>query len=131
MLKQVFLINTDLKMDKGKIAVQVAHGEVMYMQEIMIRFPNYKDSPPMVLRFYDWKSETPDDQIGMMKKVVLKSTQKEIIEYTWKLRNLNIWAYPIFDKGLTQVAPNSLTCLIVEPIEESKCDELFGHLKLL
>jgi len=131
MLKQVFLINTDLKMDKGKIAVQVAHGEVIYMQEIMIRFPNYKDQPPMVLRFYDWKAETPDDRVGMMKKIVLKSTEREIIEFTWKLRNEYIWAYPIFDKGLTQVPENSLTCLVVEPMEEFKCDELFRNLKLL
>ena len=29
-LKQVFIINSDLKMGKGKIAVQVAHGEVIY-----------------------------------------------------------------------------------------------------
>jgi len=131
MLKQVFLINKDLKMGVGKIAVQVAHGEIMYMQKIMVQFPNYNEQPQMVLRFYDWKAETQVDPIGMMKKVVLKSTENEMRDYFVKLRNSNIWCYAIFDKGLTQVAPDSLTCLICEPLEEEQCNILFGDLKLL
>lgn len=131
MLKQTFLINTNLKMDKGKIAVQVAHATVMYMQEIMVKFPNYKEQPPMVLRFYEWRAETPEDPIGMMKKVVLKSTENEMRNIFIRLKSQDIWAYLIFDKGLTQVPENSLTCIVVEPLKESKCDELFGDLKLL
>ena len=130
-LKQVFLINNDLKMGKGKICVQISHATIMYMQKIMVQFPNYKEQPPMVLRFYDWTAETQEDPIGMMKKVVLKSTENEMRDMFMKLHSLGIWAYLIFDKGLTQVAPNNLTCLVIEPLEEEKCNELFGDLKLL
>jgi len=132
MLKQVFLINADLKMEKGKIAVQVAHGEVLYMDRILEHIiQHHAKSEDIYVRYNKWREATEYDQIGMMKKVVLKSTEKEIIEYTWKLRTLNIWAYPIFDKGLTQVPENSLTCLVIEPLEEERCNILFGNLKLL
>lgn len=127
MLKQIYLINTDLKMDKGKTAVQVSHGGIMYMQEVMSRCVDIC----MLERFYDWKAETPDDPIGMMKKIVLKSTEKEMRDIHQKLKSLNIWSYLIFDKGLTQIPENSLTCLVVEPLEESQCNTLFGNLKLL
>lgn len=130
-LKQIFLINNDLKMGKGKICTQISHATVMYMQKIMVLFPNYKARPQMVLNFYNWKAETQEDPIGMMKKVVLKSTESEMRDIFMKLKNLNIWAYLIFDKGLTQIAPNSLTCLVVEPLEEAQCNILFGDLKLL
>ena len=123
MLKQYFLINKDLKMGTGKIAVQIAHGEVMYMQKVM--------SKNNRMKFYKWKSETSEDPIGMMKKIVVKSTENEMRDMFMKLHDLGIWSYLIFDKGLTQVEPNSLTCLVVEPLEESQYKDLFGDLKLL
>ena len=127
MLRQAYLINIDLKMDKGKIAVQTAHGAIIYMQAVNARCCD----TDMEERFHDWKSETQDDPIGMMKKVVLKSTESEIRDIFMKLKSLNIWAYLIHDKGLTQLASNSLTCLVVEPLEDAQYDAIFGHLKLL
>lgn len=127
MLKQAYLINTDLKMDKGKIGVQTAHGAIQYMAEINER----KSEDPMVKRYKEWKAETPDDPIGEMRKYVLKSTQDEMIRFTNHLMLKRIWAYPIFDKGYTQVDQHSLTCLVVEPVEENVYNELFGSLKLL
>lgn len=126
MLKQIFLINTDLNMRKGKIAVQVAHGTVMYMLDII-----HKNDIDMCRKFKEWRQKTSYDPIGIMKKVVLKSTEAEIREYLTILKQLNIWSYSIYDKGLTQVPENSLTCIIVEPLEESQCNALFGNLKLL
>jgi len=32
--KQIFIINSDLKMSAGKIAVQTAHGATYYMQHV-------------------------------------------------------------------------------------------------
>ncbi len=127
MFKQIFLINKDLKMGVGKVAVQVAHGEVLYMENLFsMNYPDEKHG-----KYDEWRSNTPEDPIGMMKKVVLKASEYEIRDIFIKLRNLNIWAYLIFDHGLTQIPENSLTCLVVEPLEESKCDKLFHSFKLL
>jgi peptidyl-tRNA hydrolase len=66
-----------------------------------------------------------------MKKVILKAPHKEIIRLRSVLTDGNIWSYLVHDRGMTQIPENSLTCMVVEPLEEEKCDELFGHLKLL
>jgi PTH2 family peptidyl-tRNA hydrolase len=128
--KQVFLINTDLKMSVGKIAVQVAHGEVIYMyawydERCRFGFSHLKD------RYDFWRAATSEDPIGMMKKVVLKATESEIRNIYTNLKFLDIWCYLIYDKGITKILENSLTCIVVEPLEEKQCNILFGDLKLL
>jgi PTH2 family peptidyl-tRNA hydrolase len=127
MLKQIFIINKDLKMTSGKIAVQVAHGEVLYIEMTNSIYSSINKKE----EYKNWRAITKEDSIGMMKKVVLKSTESEIRDIFMKLKSLNIWCYLVFDKGLTQIPENSLTCLVVEPLEEEQCNMLFGDLKLL
>ena len=127
MLKQIFLVNTNLKMEKGKIAVQDSHATIMYMEKVT----GLNADAHMQERYDIWRAKTSKDSIGMMKKIVLKSTESGIRDMYIKLKSQGIWTYMIFDKGLTQIPENSLTCLVVEPLEESQCDVLFGDLKLL
>ena len=44
---------------------------------------------------------------------------------------MDIWSFPIYDMGLTQVPEKSFTCLVVEPYDEYSLNALFGDLKLL
>ena len=116
---QTFLVNTDLKMRKGKIAVQVAHGETLYMGNV-----------------YDPLHENMKERNGVwinggMHKVVFKSTEKEMIETMCILDNLNTIYYVVRDFGLTQVPEGSFTVLAVEPLEKQSHQVIFGHLKLL
>lgn len=127
-LKQVFIINSDLKMGKGKIAVQVAHGEVFYMKK---KFTGH-DYGTMYENYIDWMKD------GLMKKVVLKATQEEMLVLIgiMKLFNEcmsknNIWFDIVFDKGLTQVPAGSMTCIVFEPLDEQMADHYTRHYKLL
>lgn len=129
-LKQAFIVNSDLNMGKGKIAVQVGHGEVLYMDDIIYEYCKEGVPTAMFSRYQLWRDET-NGPIGTMRKIVLRSSEEEIINMADNLTRNSIKCYLIFDKGLTQVKPNSLTVLAVEPLEEEKYDELFGHLKLL
>lgn len=122
-LKQVFIVNSDLKMGKGKIAVQVAHGEVFYMSEINDRFAD----DCMSERFSDWTF----DEDKLMKKVVLKATRDEMLFLLGVLAKENIWNETVIDKGLTQVPADSMTCIVIEPLEEQEADTYFGSYKLL
>ena len=127
-LKQVFVVNSDLKMGKGKIAVQTAHGETLYMDK---KFKGH-DYGKIYDNYIDWMKD------ALMKKVVLKATQEEMLTLigTMKLFNnimpkYNIWFDIVFDKGLTQVPADSMTCIVFEPLDEQMADHYTKHYKLL
>lgn len=119
--KQVFIINSDLNMSKGKIGAMVGHGEVYFMEKIyntiFDKFSNYSK----------WRYEENE----LMKKVVLKATEREITELMLKLKENKIWFHKVIDMGLTQVPMGSMTCIVVEPLLEEVCAKLFKHLRLL
>lgn len=141
-LKQIFIVNTDLKMRKGKLAVQVAHGEVLYMAEVAsasMEKQLFGDIEVciegMIEKYWDWVKD------GLMKKIVLKATQEEMLglidimsSNQTKLdrsKEIKIWFKVVTDKGLTQVPVDSMTCIVVEPLDEEMADHYFGYLKLL
>ena len=123
MLKQVFLINTDLGMRKGKIAVQVAHGEVYYMSEI----ENALFEEDSIANYENYQKWLNTD----MPKIVLRSTEEQMKHMMNELKDREIWYHEVHDKGYTQVEPDSFTCLVVEPLEEETYNELFKQFKLL
>ena len=136
-LKQIFIVNKNLGMRVGKIAVQVAHGETLYMSEIgackclSVVFDLEDKEHRMKNNFKEWTKD------GLMKKIVLKASQEEILMIIGALKSMNdigaddIWFDIVFDKGLTQVPTDSMTCIVFEPLDEKEADARFGHLKLL
>jgi peptidyl-tRNA hydrolase len=131
-LKQIFIINKDLGMRTGKIAVQVAHGETLYMSEIgackcvsMVHDLEDKEHQ-MKDNFKEWTKD------GMMKKIVLKATKEEMLLLIGISKIVDdVWFDIVFDKGLTQVPTDSMTCLVFEPLNEELADHFFGSYKLL
>ena len=132
-LQQTFIVNKDLKMTCGKICAQIAHGEVLYMKHVLNNFEydiHTNTNSDMHKRYIEWLNEN-NGPVGMMKKIVLKATRSEIEDLFVKIRKDKYMGYLIFDKGLTQVEPDSLTALCIEPLPEEQCKTLFGNLKLL
>ena len=127
-LKQVFIVNSDLGMGKGKIAGQVSHATIYYMEEILLYVEGQApENERLFERFVAWREE----EHGLMKKIVLKTTEDEMNKIICDLAVKEIEKFAVYDAGLTQVEPGSFTCIVVEPLEEEKCGRLFGHLKLL
>lgn len=118
-LKQVYIINDDLKMGKGKIAVQVAHGAIHYMSYLNAPYSGGHTE------YMEWSKD------GVMKKIVLKATEGEMWHIIDCLNKELIWFYGVEDLGLTQVPAGSLTCIVVEPLPEETTKRLFGAYKLL
>lgn len=90
-LKMYILVNEDIKIGKGKLAGQVGHAVATYIyRKVMLgsdidRFAKYMDNA--------------------QKKIILKCPQS-------KLEELESYGYiAIRDKGLTQLEPNTLTCV--------------------
>ncbi len=126
--KQVFIINSDLGMGKGKMVGQAAHAEVYYMEELLFYLEGKApENERLFERFIKWREEDH----GLMKKIVLKAGQIEIQKILCELAVMEIEVFAVYDRGLTQIPEGSFTCIIVEPLEEERCDKLFVHLKLL
>jgi len=111
--KQVILVRMDLKLPKGKLAVQVAHASVEGTHR----------SDKEIIKH--WRAEG-------MKKVVLKINDlEELYKYEQEAKKINLITAVITDAGHTTVAPGTTTCMAIGPDIETKIDKITGQLKIL
>jgi PTH2 family peptidyl-tRNA hydrolase len=67
-----------------------------------------------------------------MKKIILKaSSEKELMNLFKSAKKEKLPSELIYDAGLTQIEPGTLTALGIGPAEDSKVDKITGKLKLL
>jgi len=112
-MKQVILIRQDLKLPKGKLAVQVAHAAV----ECVLKSDSEKvDS---------WKQE------GMKKTVLKVKDLKELRKYSAKAGRAKLKKAIIKDAGKTFFKKATITCLGIGPDEDMEIDKITGDLKLV
>lgn len=114
--KQVIVVRNDLKMGKGKIAVQVAHGAVTAAELAKRQYKKWYSS---------WVFS------GQAKVAVKAQTLDDLIKINSKLSKMDIPSYLVEDRGLTQVSPGTITCLAIGPAPSHILDEITGDLKLL
>ncbi|MFH1065215.1 MAG: peptidyl-tRNA hydrolase Pth2 [Nanoarchaeota archaeon] len=112
-MKQAILIREDLKMDKGKMAVQAAHASV----EAVL-----KSDKKLVSK---WRSE------GMTKIALKVSGLKELFKYKEMAEDSGMTAALITDAARTFFNEPTTTCLAIGPDDDEKIDELCNKLKLM
>ncbi len=111
--KQCILVRDDLKLPKGKMAVQVAHASLSA----------YEWARPAVQEA--WKREG-------QKKIVLKVDRVEdLFKYKEEARKFDIPTALIQDAGLTCVPAGTITALGMGPADSVVLDKIIGHLKLM
>ncbi|MFO8015776.1 MAG: peptidyl-tRNA hydrolase Pth2 [Candidatus Woesearchaeota archaeon] len=113
--KQVILMREDLKLPKGKMAVQAAHASVSALMDAQRRGDDDI--------IHTWKEQ------GMKKVVLRAGSLNELKEYEKQARIRKLPAAAITDAGRTVVEPGTTTCLGIGPAEEKKIDEISGNLK--
>ena len=111
--KQVILARQDLKLSKGKLAVQSSHASVAALLK------SHKDD------IAKWQSQ------GMKKSVLKVADLKELLEFKQKAEDAGLVAALITDAGRTHLEPGTVTCLGIGPDKEDKIDKITGHLKLV
>ncbi|MBN2111177.1 MAG: peptidyl-tRNA hydrolase [Methanosarcinaceae archaeon] len=111
--KQCIIVRDDLKLSKGKLAVQVAHAAVSAAE--------WTDRSTLE----KWKE-------GGQKKVVLRVPDtRGLFELKEIARSQNIATALIQDAGLTEIKPGTITALGIGPAKEEELDRITGNLKLL
>jgi len=114
--KQALIIRLDLDIGRGKMAVQCAHAAVSAAEKARIHFPQW------------WKAWLEEGQ----RKIALKVPDLEtLLHFESTARRNRLPVYLVRDRGLTQVPPDTVTCLGIGPAPSNLVDNLTGDLSLL
>ena len=114
--KMCIVVREDLKMSPGKMAVQVAHGCVGLCMSLT--------SAPGNLIADEWFLEG-------QKKVVLRVPDLAALKKVEaKADFFELPNYRVEDFGLTELEPNTVTCLAIGPADDATMKPVTGRLKL-
>ncbi|HML04128.1 MAG TPA: peptidyl-tRNA hydrolase Pth2 [Candidatus Bathyarchaeia archaeon] len=114
--KQVIVMRTDLKMGKGKIAAQASHAAVSAAEEARKHHKAWLNA---------WLDE------GQRKVVVKVSNEADLLHLKEQARRMRLPCALVYDRGLTQLPPDTLTCLSIGPAPNEQVDKITGDLPLL
>jgi len=114
--KQVLVARLDLGMGRGKIAVQCSHAAVSAAEEARARY-------------HDWWKEWMEE--GQCKVALKVRSMNALLELEHNAKANGLPVYLVRDRGLTQLAPGTVTCLGIGPAPASSLDPLTGKLALL
>lgn len=113
--KLAIVVRDDLKMSPGKLAAQVAHAAVTCALEAKAKKTKW---------FAEWYAE------GQRKVVLRAGDLAELRELDNKARAAGLTHTIITDAGLTELPPNTATCLGIGPAPEGEVDKITGSLPL-
>lgn len=114
--KLAVVVRNDLKLSKGKLAVQVAHACVT----CTISAKTHKR---------DWFKKWFE---AGQKKVVLKiDSLEELYRLKSKAEEAALPTHLVTDAGLTELKPGTITCFGIGPAPSALIDSITGKLKLL
>jgi len=114
--KLVVAVRRDLDMGKGKIAVQVGHASITAAEETRHHHPDW---------WKQWFNE------GQCKVVVKVNSERELEDLKAEADELGLSSAIIHDRGLTQVEPDTATCVGIGPAPANLVDKITGTLPLL
>jgi peptidyl-tRNA hydrolase, PTH2 family len=113
-MKLAIVVRADLKMGRGKIAVQVAHAAVA---AVLACFGGAV--------FHKWLEDGQP-------KVVLKAPTAEVLnDVIDRARAAGLRVEPVHDAGRTQVAAGTLTCCAIGPAPRDQLEAISASLTLL
>lgn len=114
--KQVIAVRTDLGMGKGKLAVQVGHAAVSSAEEARKKNLDW---------WQGWLEE------GQCKVAVKAENLSKLFELQRKAMRMKLPYSLVKDRGLTQLPPDTITCLGIGPAPFHQIDKITGELALL
>ncbi len=114
--KQTIVFRADLRLSKGKTAVQAGHAAISAAEEAREHHR---------LWWEHWLEE------GQRKIAVKVKTEKELLDLKQHASEIGLPNALIVDRGLTEIPPGTVTCLGIGPAPSEKVDRLTSKLQLL
>jgi len=114
--KQVIVFRSDLKLSRGKTAAQAGHAAVSAAEEARKHRKEWFDG---------WLRE------GQCKIAVRVMSEKTLTELDEQAKEMGLPCALIVDRGLTEIPPNTVTCLGIGPAPAERVDKVTGKLPLL
>lgn len=114
--KLAVVVRDDLKLSKGKLAVQVGHAAVSCALKARRATPGW---------FRAWMAE------GQRKVVLRVAGLEDLRSLEAQARKLGLVTELVSDAGLTEVPPGTVTCLGLGPAPEGVVDRVTGNLGLV
>lgn len=114
--KQVIAVRVDLKMGRGKLAVQVAHASVLCAEQTRRSRPEW---------YREWV------KTGSAKIAVKVQDLDELLKVKSKAEEASLPAAVVQDRGLTQLEAGTVTCVGIGPAPSNLLDKITGDLGLL
>jgi len=114
--KQVIAMRTDLKMSRGKIAAQAGHAAVSAAEEVRKKCPDWSKA---------WMKE------GQCKIAVRVESEQAVLELEEKAKKSKLPTALIIDRGLTELPPDTITCLGIGPAPSAQIDAITRKIPLL
>jgi len=114
--KQVIVFRSDLRLSRGKTAAQAGHAAVSAAEEARKHRKEWFDG---------WLRE------GQCKIAVKVSNEKALTELDEQAKEMGLPCALIVDRGLTEIPPNTVTCLGIGPAPAERVDKITGKLPLL
>jgi len=114
--KQVIVMRNDLRMSRGKIAAQAGHAAVSAAEEARKKCYGW------------WKAWMKE---GQCKIAVRAESEQELLELEEKAKKSKLPTALIVDRGLTELPPDTITCLGIGPAPSAQIDVITGQLPLL
>jgi len=113
--KQVIVIRIDLKMSRGKTVVQAGHAAISAAEEARKKHLDW------------WKAWLEE---GQCKIAVKAKSEEELLRLIQKAKTLHLPYALICDRGLTELPPNTITCVGIGPAPSNQIDKITGNLPL-
>ena len=114
--KQVIVFRSDLRLSRGKTAAQAGHAAVSAAEEARKHRKEWFDG---------WMRE------GQCKIAVRVMSEKTLTELDEQAKEMGLPCALIVDRGLTEIPPNTVTCLGIGPAPAERVDKVTGKLPLL
>jgi len=113
--KLVIVVRTDIEMSVGKLSAQVAHAAVTCALEAKAKKTKW---------FAEWYKE------GQRKVVLKVGCVEDLRELKEEASRAKLPYAMITDAGLTELPPNTTTCLGIGPAPSRDIDSITGSLPL-